>query len=66
MASPSRAHARRIRVLACEACRARRTRCDGRKPVCGTCETRSCECSYPQVRGTNQTLLPTSLIMAAL
>ncbi|UNI22271.1 hypothetical protein JDV02_008173 [Purpureocillium takamizusanense] len=48
MASPSRAQTRKIRVLACEACRARRTRCDGRKPVCGTCEARSCECSYPQ------------------
>lgn len=40
---------RKLRVVACEPCRARRIRCDGRKPICRTCEARGSECEYPEV-----------------
>lgn len=52
MATPprTRQQAKKVRVLACEACRTRRTRCDGRKPTCRACEARSCYCNYPEVR----------------
>ncbi|KAK4118345.1 hypothetical protein N657DRAFT_667222 [Parathielavia appendiculata] len=33
-------------TTACSTCRARRTRCDGRRPVCGFCSNRGLECHY--------------------
>ncbi|CAK7216312.1 hypothetical protein SCUCBS95973_002770 [Sporothrix curviconia] len=42
MASDTRERQRRRKVtLACEPCRERKSRCDGRKPICSTCEHRS-------------------------
>ncbi|ERS99098.1 fungal specific transcription factor [Sporothrix schenckii 1099-18] len=42
MASDTRERQRRRKiVLACEPCRERKTRCDGRKPICSSCEHRS-------------------------
>ncbi|CAK7240023.1 MAG: hypothetical protein STHCBS139747_001458 [Sporothrix thermara] len=42
MASETRERQRRRKVtLACEPCRERKSRCDGRKPICSTCEHRS-------------------------
>lgn len=39
---PARERQRRRKVtLACEPCRERKARCDGRKPICSTCEHRS-------------------------
>lgn len=32
---------------ACESCRARRSRCDGAKPVCMLCRDQNRQCSYP-------------------
>ncbi|ROT35470.1 hypothetical protein SODALDRAFT_353155 [Sodiomyces alkalinus F11] len=32
--------------LACNACRGRKTRCDGNRPICGACQKRSTECLY--------------------
>jgi len=34
---------RRRTAIACEICRGRKTRCDGRKPVCGFCEVFRCQ-----------------------
>lgn len=31
---------------ACDRCRRRKDKCDGKKPVCGTCEQSSAECSW--------------------
>ncbi|RSL77569.1 hypothetical protein CEP51_008958 [Fusarium floridanum] len=40
---------RRTRTsTACNTCRARRTRCDSRKPDCGFCRTRGLQCHYEQ------------------
>lgn len=39
---------RRRTVLACSACRTRKTRCDGSRPVCSTCESQGYECVYAQ------------------
>ncbi|EFX02461.1 fungal specific transcription factor domain containing protein [Grosmannia clavigera kw1407] len=39
---PARERQRRRKItLACEPCRERKARCDGRKPICSTCEHRS-------------------------
>ncbi|KAI0354920.1 hypothetical protein OH77DRAFT_1404125 [Trametes cingulata] len=34
------------KVVACNFCRARKTRCDGAHPTCGSCERRSLRCNY--------------------
>lgn len=45
--STASAPAKRQRVsLACDACRAAREKCDGAKPICGTCVAQSRSCSY--------------------
>jgi hypothetical protein len=49
MASSNTPQPRRQRVLACGACRSRRTRCDGGRPKCSSCRTRSLDCHYPEV-----------------
>lgn len=42
MASDTRERQRRRKiVLACEPCRERKSRCDGRKPICSSCERRA-------------------------
>ncbi|KAM0417096.1 hypothetical protein ACHAPT_012934 [Fusarium lateritium] len=47
-AVPSRRKARTRTTTACSACRARRTRCDSRKPDCGFCRARGLKCHYEQ------------------
>ena len=37
---------RRRTALACKACRARKSRCDGRRPTCATCRALGFECEY--------------------
>jgi hypothetical protein len=49
MSNTNAAPSRKPRVLACEVCRGRRTRCDGKKPKCSSCEARGVECVYPEV-----------------
>ncbi|KAH6874019.1 hypothetical protein B0T10DRAFT_588156 [Thelonectria olida] len=44
----SRRRARTRTTKACSACRARRTRCDSRKPDCGFCLARGLKCHYEQ------------------
>lgn len=41
--------ARRRAVLACDTCRSRRTKCDGRKPACSFCEEHGIPCNYRSV-----------------
>src|SRR4051812_10272856 len=36
----------KITVVACEPCRKRKTKCDGTRPVCMTCQARSGRCHY--------------------
>ncbi|KAK4033101.1 hypothetical protein C8A01DRAFT_50263 [Parachaetomium inaequale] len=45
--APPRKSRSRI-TMACNACRARRTRCDRRRPACGYCRNRGLECYYEQ------------------
>ncbi|KAF2182323.1 hypothetical protein K469DRAFT_669687 [Zopfia rhizophila CBS 207.26] len=49
---------RRKVAIACEACRGRKARCDGSKPVCGNCSSRAEQCIYKvstlQVASTNE------------
>lgn len=35
---------------ACGFCRARKTKCDGKRPSCSTCEAREIQCSYTEVQ----------------
>ncbi|OHE98234.1 hypothetical protein CORC01_06431 [Colletotrichum orchidophilum] len=42
---------RRQGDIACNPCRRRKTRCDGLRPTCGSCQKRSSECTYVQNRG---------------
>ncbi|KAI3012293.1 transcriptional regulator family: Fungal Specific TF [Aspergillus niger] len=45
---------RRRVALACDACRTRKSRCDGRRPKCGMCEDLGFECAYtPSTTTTN-------------
>ncbi|KAH8660825.1 fungal-specific transcription factor domain-containing protein [Tricladium varicosporioides] len=37
---------RRKTLLACRQCRTRKTRCNGRRPLCGSCEDRGWQCLY--------------------
>lgn len=36
--------------IACVLCRRRKLRCDGHRPICGTCKRLSHECIYDEVR----------------
>ncbi|KAL1582278.1 hypothetical protein WHR41_09168 [Cladosporium halotolerans] len=38
---------KRIALVACEACRTRKSKCDGTTPVCGPCQTKRTPCAYP-------------------
>ncbi|KAH0550931.1 hypothetical protein GP486_007703, partial [Trichoglossum hirsutum] len=40
-ADNERPHKRRKVALACDGCRERKTRCDGERPICGSCKRRS-------------------------
>ncbi|KAI9776645.1 MAG: hypothetical protein M1839_009451 [Geoglossum umbratile] len=40
-AGGERLHKRRKVALACDGCRERKTRCDGERPICGSCKRRS-------------------------
>ncbi|KAH6663761.1 hypothetical protein B0J14DRAFT_609007 [Halenospora varia] len=39
-------YGRRRVTFACEMCRSRRTKCDGRKPTCSFCESHGIQCTY--------------------
>lgn len=55
---------KRLKVnSACDACRDRKTRCDGRHPVCLACETRGCgqNCRYTRSRGSDVAAEPAIL-----
>ncbi|THH19121.1 hypothetical protein EW146_g1969 [Bondarzewia mesenterica] len=41
--------------LACHRCRAKRGRCTGEKPVCGTCTKAEAECTWPEGRRRKRT-----------
>jgi hypothetical protein len=44
----SAANKRRRTALACSACRTRKTRCDGARPICSACENQGYQCVYSQ------------------
>lgn len=43
---PPRKRKRELVPLACHWCRAHKTKCDGERPVCGTCRQRNKQCEY--------------------
>jgi hypothetical protein len=43
---PSRTQKRRRVLIACSNCRARKTKCDAKKPMCSTCIAASEVCDY--------------------
>ncbi|KAG5983154.1 hypothetical protein E4U43_006314 [Claviceps pusilla] len=54
---------KRLKVnSACDACRDRKTRCDGRHPVCLACETRNCAQYCRYTRRTKGTDLPAASV----
>ncbi|KAB8224280.1 hypothetical protein BDV33DRAFT_199675 [Aspergillus novoparasiticus] len=55
--SPGHGTPRRRSALACNTCRERRTKCDGRRPKCSFCIERGKDCFYPET----QVLPPSSL-----
>ncbi|KAG9607387.1 hypothetical protein KCV04_g4653, partial [Aureobasidium melanogenum] len=45
--SPTRGKAKRHQIaVACNACRRRKTKCDGHRPVCSVCVTKNSECTW--------------------
>ncbi|OAL50452.1 hypothetical protein IQ07DRAFT_643717 [Pyrenochaeta sp. DS3sAY3a] len=51
----AKAEKKRLRVsLACAACRTRKTKCDGDRPMCGECHTRGSDCLYTETESTQQ------------
>ncbi|KAI4848828.1 hypothetical protein E4T44_03709 [Aureobasidium sp. EXF-8845] len=45
--SPTRGKAKRQQIaVACNACRRRKTKCDGHRPVCTVCTSKNSECSW--------------------
>ncbi|KAH9841620.1 uncharacterized protein C8Q71DRAFT_737940 [Rhodofomes roseus] len=42
------------KIVACNVCRARKTRCDGAHPACGSCSRRSLPCNYVNDPGTSR------------
>lgn len=48
MADGSATKSRRVQ-LACRTCRVRKTRCDGRQPVCEACEARGATCVFEPI-----------------
>lgn len=43
-----RTRARKKSAVACNTCRARRTKCDSQRPSCSYCQPRGIDCHYPQ------------------
>ncbi|KAK0637178.1 hypothetical protein B0T17DRAFT_101574 [Bombardia bombarda] len=43
--------------MACEACRRRKTRCNGRRPACSTCKVSNRDCEYASEPGVSRTEL---------
>lgn len=41
-------------AIACDSCRARKTRCDGRRPSCGVCIDMEFDCKYTKRSGRNK------------
>ncbi|KAJ5935771.1 hypothetical protein N7466_005318 [Penicillium verhagenii] len=50
IASANNAQARRRSVRACESCRQRKTKCDGKRPSCGQCIYHNNQCVYEEVK----------------
>lgn len=48
--SVGNAQARRRSVRACESCRQRKTKCDGKRPICGQCIYHNNRCVYEEVK----------------
>ncbi|KAJ5929791.1 hypothetical protein N7454_006741 [Penicillium verhagenii] len=50
IASVNNAQTRRRSVRACESCRQRKTKCDGKRPSCGQCIYHNNQCVYEEVK----------------
>ncbi|KAJ5632111.1 C6 transcription factor [Penicillium lividum] len=50
LSSVSSAQARRRSARACESCRQRKTKCDGKRPTCGQCIYHNNRCVYEEVK----------------
>ena len=48
---------RRRTAMACSACRTRKTRCDGGRPSCSSCETLGFQCVYAQAAFSNDVVV---------
>ncbi|KAH8586393.1 hypothetical protein B0O99DRAFT_695529 [Bisporella sp. PMI_857] len=61
-------NARQRASLACDMCRSRRTKCDGRKPTCSFCEEHDIACNYraPVAPGPSRNELETQAIRERL
>ncbi|KAJ4522622.1 hypothetical protein HRR83_001112 [Exophiala dermatitidis] len=55
------AYPRRRAILACDVCRARRTKCDGQRPACSFCQANNAECRYRKIAGPPPTRLETEI-----
>ncbi|KAM0387423.1 hypothetical protein ACHAQC_010792 [Fusarium culmorum] len=56
---------RRRVALACSACRIRKSRCNGARPRCDTCEKLGFECLYEQQETSANLLVPKELVCKA-
>lgn len=45
----SQARKRRKVIVACKVCRAKKSRCDGKRPACSSCDNRGVACEYDDV-----------------
>ncbi|KAJ5681443.1 uncharacterized protein N7477_001383 [Penicillium maclennaniae] len=50
LAAPISSRGRRRSARACEACRTRKTKCDGARPTCGQCAYHKNRCTYEDVK----------------
>ncbi|KAJ6104114.1 hypothetical protein N7523_010434 [Penicillium sp. IBT 18751x] len=50
LAAPLSSRGRRRSARACEACRTRKTKCDGARPTCGQCAYHKNRCTYEDVK----------------
>ena len=48
--APTTSRGRRRSARACEACRTRKTKCDGVRPICGQCAYHNNRCTYEDVK----------------
>ncbi|KIV82251.1 hypothetical protein PV11_04374 [Exophiala sideris] len=56
------AYPRRRAILACDHCRARRTKCDGQRPTCSFCQTVNAECKYRKIAEPPPTKLENEIV----